>query len=220
MEMLIIDNVKYYACTDIAKKISLKNGMEVVNKYSEYSIKKYGKWWIKASVFQSAPKEAKFSFREITPFSANKMNKAVIIDGKPALVNSDEYKEFRRDMRKRVYEAFKSNKNIMKDICFSKPLELIITTYSKPIYSNGTLYIRDCSNPTKPLEDILYEAISEIVKLCKFDDKLNIKVVTSIVDVKNKKEEGYDIIIKNAKSYSSFTEELRCRDIKTELALR
>ena len=47
MEMLTIDNVKYYACTDIAKKIKLKNGMEVVNKYSEYSIKKYGKWWIK-----------------------------------------------------------------------------------------------------------------------------------------------------------------------------
>ena len=79
MESLTINNVKYYACTDIAKKLNLKNGMEVVNKYKDNVIKKYNKWWIEASLFVAKPKEAKLSFRGITPFSFNNMNTAVLL---------------------------------------------------------------------------------------------------------------------------------------------
>ena len=225
MEALIIDNVKYYACTDIAKKLNLKNGMEVVNKYNENVIKKYNKWWIEANLFVAKPKEAKFSFRGITPFSINKMNEAVLTkdsygNTKASLVNTEDYKKFRRDMRNMIKEAFRKDKNILKDISLIEPLVLNITAYCSPSFYDGKILIKDCSNIVKPLEDVLYEAISQAVKLYTFDDKINIEVTSKIVDVKNKSEEGYDIVIRNAKKYSKRTYELRCGEVRREMALR
>lgn len=225
MESLTINNVKYYACTDIAKKLNLKNGMEVVNKYKNNVIKKYNKWWIEASLFVAKPKEAKLSFRGITPFSFNNMNTAVLSkdeDGNviAKIVNTDKYKQFKGEMRNKIREAFKEDKNILKDISLIEPLVLNITAYCTPSFHEGKILVKDCSNVVKPLEDILYKTISQIVKLYTFDDKINIEVVSKIVDVKNKSEEGYDIVIRNAKKYSNRTYELRCGEVKREMVLR
>lgn len=221
MEILVIDNVKYYSCVEMARKLNMKNGMELVRQHKDGIIKKYNKYWIKASLIDKKPIEVKFEFTCIKPFSTNKMNKAVTRDGQATLVNTKEYIEFRESINEQVYYAFKENRNLLKGLQLHKPLVMEIEAkYKSIIGSNGTRYVMDCSNVIKPIEDVLFEAISRITKVKSFDDKSNIEVRCKIVDVKKSTEEGYTIKLRNSKNYSQYTEELRCGEIRREIALR